>query len=266
MDRFMRRAILLFLALTLISACKAYALDFHFGARYQNGQASQIIISGDIKAGDSEKFLIFIAQNPVDVWSGAAGIRIDSRGGDVVEAVRIAEIVEKIKGFVFVSNVCASSCFYVYVAAPVRAPIESGRIGIHRPYYNPSYFAGLTATDARQKYETLNEAVGAYLKKKRVPQRIIDKSFSYASDNIYWLSVEDVQEIALMEPWFHEQALARCGPVTSVDVAWMHCARSLLMVESAVEIDKIVKQMGLRWPEKEQVVIDELLRRLGRER
>jgi hypothetical protein len=262
----MRKAIVLGLALTLITASKAYALDFYFGARYQNGQASQINISGDIKAGDSEKFLAFIAQNPVDVWSAAGVIRIESRGGDVVEAVKIAEIVEKIKGFVFVSNICASSCFYIYVAAPVRSPIEAGRIGIHRPYYNQSYFAGLKATEAKQKYEILNDQVVAYLKKRRVPQRIIDKSFSYASDNIYWLSAEDFQEVALIEPWFHEQALAKCGPVTSIDVTWMHCARSLLMMESAVEIDKIVKQMGLRWPEKEQAVIDELLRRLGKSR
>jgi len=111
-----------------------------------------IELKGEIKEGDAERLAKAMADH------ATTGLHLNSRGGDVNEAIRIATLVREARSEVQVSNrgICASSCFLIWTAGNpryaafanqdgsfrVQNKIEPfGQIGIHRPYF------GLTKGD-----------------------------------------------------------------------------------------------------------------------
>jgi hypothetical protein len=89
-------------------------------------------------------------------------VLLDSQGGDVMEALDIGREVRRRFGFTTVvpNAGCSSACVFVLVAGVERMVL--GKIGLHRPAFDPAFFSGLSPTDAREKYNFLLEKLRHY--------------------------------------------------------------------------------------------------------
>lgn len=103
--------------------------------------------------------------------------------------------------------VCNSACAVIWLSAPDRS---GTLVGIHRPRFGYEEFAGLTPTQAEEKYNQLLEGLSQYLRQHDVPAAIIAKMLTVSSSENYLLSTEEVQGIG-MRPYLSELLNARCA-------------------------------------------------------
>ena len=184
-----------------------------------------LTMTGEISHGDAERLVaIYVA-----VKEGASGyyrypmsLYLNSPGGDVTEAIRLAELVKTLGISVAVApdgnGVCASSCFLIYAAALERnaAGVDTirkegakgnlGPLGVHRPYFR-NLSGGPTGA---QKQEQLMREMRDYLAKSGVSYSLVDKMMSHASNDIYWLNAEDIRAMGSYSAGVEEQLIARC--------------------------------------------------------
>ena len=81
-------------------------------------------------------------------YSGEPVVRVflNSKGGEVLAAVQLGRIIrsQAIEVWVDKSAECTSACILVLAAGVSRVAIPGARLGIHRPYFPPEEFAGLS--------------------------------------------------------------------------------------------------------------------------
>ena len=196
-----------------------------------NDFGTAITLSGEIVPGDAERIASHFAGvkglklSPKSThYSFPNTLYLNSPGGDVAEAFRIAELVKTLALAVVVApavqkGLCASSCFLIYVAAldrnatgidVIRAEGSKGNLGplgIHRPYLRE---IGAGFSGAQQQEATM-AAMRENLSKSGVGHALIDKMMSHASNDIYWLTTEDIRALGSYSPGVEEQLIARCG-------------------------------------------------------
>ena len=186
---------------------------------------TSITMTGEITSGDAERLAtIFMSVKPIENYLPYPNLLyLNSPGGDVLEAMRIAELVKSLGITVATigegKGVCASSCFLIYVAALEReaSGIDTLRkkgtngnlspIGIHRPF-----FRELTeGPSGAKRQEQVMAEMRAYLVGAGVGHALIDKMMSHASNDIYWLNAEDIRALGTFSPGLEEQLIAKCG-------------------------------------------------------
>jgi len=96
-----------------------------------SSKAVLINISGSIAAGDSDRLK--------ETWESQKNhpsIYLDSRGGDVDEALRMGRFLRAKRAMATVSpgGTCASACVFLLMGAPFRAVTAYSQVIIHRPY------------------------------------------------------------------------------------------------------------------------------------
>lgn len=179
-----------------------------------------IVLSGEIRAGDAERIASLLAPKTIIVR-----LLVNSPGGDLLEAMRIKDIVKGLHTDVAVAKggYCVSACFFIFLEGYYRiataayddgtlAPREnrerwSGMVGIHRPYMKtPSgNVVGV------KKQEDLMRSARVYLATKAVPQHLIDEMMSRPSNDIYWLRRKDFSFLGEFNPGDEEALIAKCG-------------------------------------------------------
>jgi hypothetical protein len=149
-----------------------------------------------------------------------------SPGGDLVEAMKIGELVRRLRLDTFIAYarsalwplylgsdrqaVCASACVFVWFSGIRRW--GNSFLVIHRPYYDAAYFSSLSSEEAEAKYAELESTAYAFLRKMDTPERIIRMMRKVSStdgqvvDQIY---VSD--ELQGTSPAFDEWLTAKCG-------------------------------------------------------
>lgn len=189
-------------------------------------------LTGEIRPGDAEHFASVVAKEKY-----IFNFHINSLGGDVSEAIRIANLVKEMHLVVYVSDggYCVSACFFILLEGYQRtfAPSNDdgnlppqavrnesqGYVGIHRPYQKAP--VGDIASANRQ--EDLMGVVRSYLIKKAVPQHLIDEMMARPSNDIYWLNEHDKRLIGDFGPGDEEALVAKCGykrVETQLDEGW----------------------------------------------
>lgn len=169
-----------------------------------------IIIKGEIVKGDYDRLIEIIKymdQLPVSY-------QLDSTGGDVMEAIKMGTMLRDTYTRVTVldTQVCASACLFILVGSPDRFLFDDTRIGIHRPYFNKSYFSSLTASEAEAKYSELQTSVQKYLINMGAPQDFIDMMYTISSNDVNWMRGTDFEEkIGSKSPFYEELLLSKCG-------------------------------------------------------
>ena len=213
----MLRLCLLFAALlgALSLATPALALKIDSDA----ARPWRLLLSGPIVAGDAERFLRTLFEPLVDKPLLLSEIVLDSPGGNFAEALRLAALV---KGLHLDSRVrgggfCSSACFFVFLAGDRRLAREQvageqrpGRIGLHRPYLTRLALNNVDAASATQRQQEEMLKVSDYLRRENVPLRLIDEMMSHPSNDIYWLSDEDLWQLGEFNPGLEEFLIARC--------------------------------------------------------
>lgn len=195
--------------ITLIIFCTFFISLQVSSAKFEWG-FNRLQIEGEIVSGDYDRLIAIIkymGQLPIEY-------QLNSKGGDVMEAIKIGTMLRDTYSPVSVSDnaVCASACFFILVGSPNRNIFYTTRIGIHRPYFNKSYFSSLSASEAENKYRKLQITVQSYLLNMGVPQSFIDMMYTISSDDVNWVSANNFEEkIGKMSPFYEELLISKCG-------------------------------------------------------
>lgn len=168
-----------------------------------------ITIDGDIKEGDFENIMNIIRKRE----SFPKSIHTYSNGGDVVEAMKIGRFVRKALIVTTPGVTCNSACSLIVFAGIQQT--KEGRLGLHRPYYNKKYFAGLSLDQAKEKYKMLDALVSSYLREMSVPTVLGEKMMSVPSTAVEYISMEEyVRLTGVSPPAIQEWLIAQCGALT----------------------------------------------------
>jgi hypothetical protein len=233
------RSILLFGLFAIASASTSHSASFLMDD--DSFEKPALRMSGVIASGDSERLVAVIlprlAAKRVDTFP--VSLVLDSTGGSVQEAVRIAALVEtlrlqtKVRGDELKEGtspgVCASACFLIWLAGYERhasgyfapsgdqladktfavAQRVSGMVGLHRPYLDMSKFSpsslGLAQSQQRQAMASLR----TYLHDRSVAPKLVNTMMAHTSRNIYWLRPDEVNDLSI-SPEHEELLAAKC--------------------------------------------------------
>jgi hypothetical protein len=177
------------------------------------GPTGPLVISGEITPGDSDRLLSkilddanrFLAQNK---------ILLASDGGDVAEALRIANLIKSLYTRVAViplTGRCVSACFFIYAAATQREVDGERLVGINRPYLVAADGATAPPADAAIAEGGTLVPVRAFLQENAVPGYLLDEMLRRGSDDAYWLSDDDEKNLGYRSPSFDRYLRAKCA-------------------------------------------------------
>jgi hypothetical protein len=124
-------------------------------------------------------------------------VDLDTSGGDVMEAVQIARIVRDRFMFtrVLPSRKCISACAFILMAGTNRTVAHGARVGLHRPKFESSYFAGLTAEDARGKYNGLIAELHKHFTDMGGSEEAFRIMLSVPSDHVRYLTMAEMERL-----------------------------------------------------------------------
>ncbi|MFZ5539311.1 MAG: hypothetical protein ACOY5V_06185 [Pseudomonadota bacterium] len=228
---------------TICIACAGYAeaATFTVSCNSKTEQATRsctIKLTGKIEDGDSARLRATI-RSPMPAGFHFNTLLLDSPGGDVGEALRIASVVrEAMLETTTMRRVtdidtealrrgdklprmhwrCVSACFLVWVAGAERTSFsavdpEHGPVGIglHRPYFAPAAYNN-PASQVAEMQQQAAVAIREYLRREQIPESFIEKMLDRSSREVYWLH-ESGDQWALngRAAWFEEMMIARCS-------------------------------------------------------
>jgi hypothetical protein len=126
-------------------------------------------------------------------------VELDSVGGDISEAEAIGRTIRAHFLYTFVGDgkVCASACVLILAAGVDRVVLPGARIGVHRPYFDPNYFGGLSAQEARNKYDALRGAVKSYLAEIAASDDLFREMDRVESSSVRFLSDREILRLGL---------------------------------------------------------------------
>lgn len=176
-----------------------------------NKNIYEINIDGSIQKGDADNFirLVLAKNDAVYLWVG-----LNSNGGDVDESLKLASLVEqlRLRTKVKPQGICASACFFIWVVGEPHVAVSNpssqylGVVGLHRPYLkNPQNESKSFETQAR-----LQKNISDFLSAKFVPNRLIDLMMSKPSNDIYWLTRQDIAELGKYAAPIEELYINKC--------------------------------------------------------
>jgi hypothetical protein len=201
---------LMLIALSVCANGMSFSLETVAGSDHP-----RLFMSGEIQRGDAARLQRFIAAHQ----SEAPGLtaELDSPGGDVDEAFRLGRMMREllIPVVVHPPRSCVSACLFVYLSAYLRGASAAAdgtysSFGVHRPRFDADVTRGMTVEQAEAAHNAAFVRIKAWLQAQLVPQVLIDKLLSLPSNEVYWLSQNDIDSLGRRPPWFDEWLAARC--------------------------------------------------------
>lgn len=182
-----------------------------------------IDVDGSIARGDYDAILHAsksLLRRGHPLW-----IRINSRGGNLAEAMKIGRFVRKTLATVVVDGAdatpglpqprrCYSACALILIGAADRhlASDHDPVVGIHRPYIADAVYGALSPEQARATYARLEQDVRNYLAEMGAPGRFVDEMFRTPSTRMRLITDDEFQTMfAWEEPFLEEWLISRCG-------------------------------------------------------
>lgn len=213
-----------FVALVCMLAANANAAQLSF--QRDKDSALILVIEGEIRKGDDSKFIELIRAD-VNSYYSASRIHINSPGGDVEAAMKLAKLIEESGMNLRVDDgsICASACFLLYVSAPLRMARPGSRLIVHRPYYDMSNTHGSTQAQSAVAYQEAILSMRDYLVSRAVSGHLIDKMMQMPSSQGYALSIEDLVSLNLMSAPVQEYAIQKCGYVSASAPGSIECIK-----------------------------------------
>ena len=201
----------------ILSIVPAHALKISKNSK--TGQRLELLLTGPIVAGDAGRLVAFIGQKPKDPIRSniGLGVRLDSEGGNVDEALKIGRILRSHNAFVQISGVpkqrCASSCVFIYMARVIRIPGGNDSIGIHRPYLARAQ----VGDNFEQNYKSLRGKLDAYFDEMHVSKALLDLMFSTPPERTRFLTEDEIDDyLPLQDPVFNELRTTQAASVYNI--------------------------------------------------
>lgn len=179
-------------------------------------QRRVMVLRGPIIPGDLDRLRDAVLRPHPASGKRTSGLYVDSPGGDVAEALRLGELIRGVGLSVFVmpKGLCASACFFLYLNGVTRfaqgwnprSDSNSGNVGLHRPYLRSPQ----NSPDTLDAQSNIMQKVARYLEGKMVPRRLVDAMMTRPSNDIYWLTSTDLDELWDHPPEIEELFIAKC--------------------------------------------------------
>lgn len=188
-----------------------FAADIYF--RDKGGPAPIIVFDGDIVNGDSEKLMLLLTENPVEAILQRAMI-LNSRGGSVEEALKLAKIIENAALVVKLpsGNTCASACFILFASSPYRWAHSDARLLVHRPYFPDAPKDSIEHQSVLERQQQAILDMRTFLESRAVAASLVDKMMSYPSSDSHRVDHEELRtQMGFLSPLTEELTLRRCG-------------------------------------------------------
>ena len=185
--RVLGRAALLASVLTSIllgSSGYAAAEDSNLPERVVRGirQGSEIEYLGIITVGAAAELRAALAANP-----HAAVLHLNSPGGDVTEAYRMADLLRARHLIVTVDKFCDSACTIVFLAGQARLIAPGAKLGFHRPWV-----AGMSSADI----DMIVQRDRRYMAVCGIPNWFIDKAYSIPNSSAWYPTTTELSAAA----------------------------------------------------------------------
>jgi len=230
-------------------ATSALPLD---AAEIKLGPDLGVVIEGNIETGDYDKLLSFIKDNDI-----RNSIFLASPGGNVAEAIKIGRLVRMLRMATEIPGqfsremrdamspddlnkrllksandhnirnrednyVCASACFFVFVAGVYRdkepSVYDEPSLGIHRPFLTDSDLTSLSASEAMASAKQLRAFIESYFKEMDVPSKYADLMFSVPREQVRWIDDTNFEfDLEGFIPELKDWIDARCDKRTAVE-------------------------------------------------
>jgi hypothetical protein len=189
-------------ATVMLASVPAHGMEFAFRpVTIETDTQTWLVASGEIRSGDAKRLRQFLVNNYTK-WAlggpngGKAALLLNSPGGDVEEAIQLAQVLREafVTAAVMPPVVCASACFFLYVGAAKRlaASRPGGGLAIHRPYFPAEVARQMSAKRAQVANSAAYAKAKRWLQDQLVPQVLIDRMFSLSSTQAYWLTNTDI--------------------------------------------------------------------------
>jgi len=178
-----------------------------------------LAFDGEISAGDAQRVEQAVIASPHSVEM----MYFNSPGGDVFEALKIADVLNKY--FIAFAtrlcdasgqkcmvqpqvlpdlSACASACALIFLTANNRYGTE---VFFHRPTFSGEYMRSLSAPNAERMYNSAALRLRSELKKRGVSETMIETIMSIPSAAVRKLPPGFPSE----SPWLAEWLDAKCG-------------------------------------------------------
>jgi hypothetical protein len=187
---------------SLIDVSGAQAMQF---LTVPTGDPDQVIVEavGEIIRGDFDRLLTRLNSLPARVQ--VIGFSLDSPGGNIIEAERIANGIRRSKAPVVVLGQakCVSACFLIFAAAARKFAEPSALIGVHSASFGGTENAtsmALTTAMARDAAEY------------GVPPGIIGKMVTTTPGQLEWLTQGDL--ISMGVKFLHNDSISSSASAT----------------------------------------------------
>ena len=139
---------------------------------------TELEFSGEIVIGTARAFA-----QALDAAPQVTVLHLNSNGGQLDEADRIAAKVARRKLVTYVSDECVSACTHIFLAGRERWIGDRGKLGFHRPYYSGLVdFDRFAVTSQEEKY----------LRSFGVPENFVAKVLSTPGSSMWYPSAEDL--------------------------------------------------------------------------
>ena len=203
---------------TLAALVAALAMPICASSAEISAAPNGIHIDGQIVKGDARKLALLLTdsiEHDDHYRLFLFGVRLNSPGGDVEEAMKIARLVEQAFTSTSVSGggSCASACFLIWAAGVERHIDSHDRLGVHR------LSLAATSVDIRRAERAIapaTQSIEAFLLAAGIPRLVIQKMNETPSSDIFWVTpgwlIQEGIGIAIGErPAFLDVAEKACG-------------------------------------------------------
>lgn len=144
---------------------------------------------------------------------------VNSRGGEIRAAIDMGRLLRNAAAKIWIDRggECSSACVLLLAGGVVRYGMADSRVGLHRPYFPPSEFAGLSHTDAQHRYNQFLNSVRTYLQDMGVQDSIFQTMVSIPSQDVRYIGFRVAEESRLFgedaayDEWQRARALERIG-------------------------------------------------------
>lgn len=235
----------LFLLASFLVVPFAHALEFEYNYSLPGGTRAGaprgLTLSGEVQPGDTARLTALMQRKPADAWYALGRVEMAITGGDIAEAMLLADLLAPLYPHTVATGDCAGACAIVWLSGAWRL-LPAGRIGLQKPA--PVAAARSNAPpDAPPAYDTGMDRLREYLLKQGLPLQVYQRWADTRGSQTYWLSAPEVNATGAWPPYYYDKLKARC-PLLDASEEGYHalrrCAGRLVISQKAFAFDKLL--------------------------
>jgi len=196
-----------------LRAAEFFYLDHDEFTHEYAGPVGPFVVSGEISAGDTQRVLAKILEDP-ERFLARDAVVLASRSGDVAEAIKLALLLQGLHSTVRVNPLtgdCVGVCLLIFAAADERATDGDHLLGVMPLEASP----------------TVRGAARQLLADAGVADAFQEQLLRRSADSIDWLSVDEEAALGSRSASFTRYLAERCGWDQALERAVMTGQRPL---------------------------------------